>query len=140
MHASGKDTCDELRRFVLFADHQKHVKLAEQVDDVEAEASRQLREEEPSKHKKPIPKRKLSMAAKDMDWAEGLSITREEICAAYGISTIVAGGLKGATFSNYEMAMKAAWNDTLIPVGRSIASVLRPRAAASAQRSCRRRP
>ena len=66
----------------------------------------------------------LSMAAKDMDWAEGLSITREEICAAYGISTIVAGGLKGATFSNYEMAMKAAWNDTLIPIGASIADTL----------------
>jgi HK97 family phage portal protein len=68
--------------------------------------------------------KQLSMAAKDMDWAEGLSITREEICAAYGISTIVAGGLKGATFSNYEMAMKAAWNDTLIPMGRSIAAAL----------------
>jgi HK97 family phage portal protein len=66
----------------------------------------------------------LAMTSKDMDWVNGMDITREEICAAFGISTIVAGGLKGATFSNYEQAMKAAWEETLMPIGNRITNIL----------------
>jgi hypothetical protein len=64
------------------------------------------------------------MTAKDMDWLEGSKLSREEICAAFGVPPIVVGIFDHATYSNYDAAMLALWQDCLIPLGSKITNTI----------------
>jgi HK97 family phage portal protein len=68
--------------------------------------------------------KQLSQSMKDMDWLEGQKISREEICAIYGIPPNIVGILDRATFSNYEQAARSLWTEQLVPLGNRIAAKL----------------
>jgi HK97 family phage portal protein len=57
----------------------------------------------------------LSLTPQEVDFLETRKLTREEICAIYGVPPPVAGILERATYSNIETARDIWWQDTLIP-------------------------
>lgn len=65
-----------------------------------------------------------SHTMKDMDWLQGQKISREEIATAFGIPPNNIGILDKATYSNFEQSSKSLWEDTLIPLGDMVASVM----------------
>lgn len=66
----------------------------------------------------------LASTSKDMDWEAGQKLSREEICAAFGVPPNNAGILDKATYSNFEQSTKSLWEETLIPLGARIQDVL----------------
>lgn len=56
----------------------------------------------------------------ELDFIEGQKLTREEICAAFGVPPVLVGILDKASYSNYEQAEKTFWLDTIIPFLNSI--------------------
>lgn len=65
----------------------------------------------------------INQTMKDMDWLEGMKVSREEICAGYNVPPIIAGDFTHGTYSNYEEAAKQLWTGCLIPLGRRITDV-----------------
>lgn len=54
-------------------------------------------------------------------------LPEERICAAMGLNPMVLGlgsGLERSTYSNYEQAQQAAWEDGMIPLQRQLAEAL----------------
>lgn len=51
----------------------------------------------------------------DMDFLNQRKLNRIEICAAFGVPSQVVGDPEGQTYSNYEEAVKAFWQQTVIP-------------------------
>ena len=58
----------------------------------------------------------LGLAQKDMDFSALRRMTREEICAVFGVPPVLVGILDRATYSNYEEARKSFYEETVIPM------------------------
>lgn len=59
--------------------------------------------------------RQMGLSQKDMDFLNLRKMTREEICAVYGVPPVLVGILDRATYSNYEQARRSFWEETVIP-------------------------
>ena len=57
----------------------------------------------------------FGMSAVDMDFLEQRKLNREEILAGFGVPPNCVGILEHATYSNYEQALRALWENTIIP-------------------------
>lgn len=57
----------------------------------------------------------LSQSPKDMEYADGRRMARENECAAFGVPPVLAGIWDRATYSNMEEARPAFWTGTMIP-------------------------
>ena len=68
--------------------------------------------------------KQLSQSMKDLDWLEGQKLSREEICAIFGVPPNMVGILDRATFSNYDQAAKSLWTEQNMPLGNRIANKL----------------
>lgn len=69
----------------------------------------------------------LSFSPEQMNLAELRRIPEERVAAVLGISPMVIGfgaGLANSSFTNYETALTAAWNQNLIPTQRLMAADL----------------
>jgi len=58
----------------------------------------------------------LALSPVDVDFIETRKLSREEICAIYGMPLPVAGILDRATYNNISTAKSMWWDDTLIPL------------------------
>jgi hypothetical protein len=58
---------------------------------------------------------KMSETAVEMDFINSRRMTREEICAVFGVPPVLVGILDKATYSNYETAREVFYQDTIIP-------------------------
>lgn len=70
---------------------------------------------------------KVSYTPQEMDLGSIRRTPEERICAAMGINPMVLGlgsGLERSTYSNYERAQQAAWEDGMIPMLNSLAEIL----------------
>lgn len=68
--------------------------------------------------------KKISESMKDLEFIEGIKLSRESICAAFGVPPMMIGILDKATYSNYEQAVKILWIHTLIPKLRRLEQVI----------------
>lgn len=68
--------------------------------------------------------KQLSQSMKDLDWLDGSKLTREEICAGFGVAPPVVGILDHGTYQNVEQAERQTWSNTLRFVGDKITDVL----------------
>jgi HK97 family phage portal protein len=50
---------------------------------------------------------------KDVDWAEGRRMSREDVCAAFNVPPPVAGDFTRSTYSNYEEAVRDFWRGNI---------------------------
>lgn len=62
----------------------------------------------------------MSLSPMEMDWLNGKNLSAREICAAYGVPTQVVPIQGDQTFANYGQARMALWQDTVIPLAKSI--------------------
>lgn len=62
----------------------------------------------------------MALNAQEMDWLEGKNVSAREIAGAFGVPTQCIPIQGDQTFANYEQARLALWQDTVIPLGRSI--------------------
>ncbi|WP_339171470.1 phage portal protein [Anoxybacillus sp. FSL W8-1294] len=60
--------------------------------------------------------KEMSLSPKDMDFIELKKMSRLEICAAFGVPPEIVGDMEHATYSNYQEARKAFYQDTVIPI------------------------
>lgn len=60
--------------------------------------------------------KEMSLSPKDMDFIESKKLSRMEICAAFGVPPELVGDHEHATYSNYQEARKAFYQDTVIPI------------------------
>lgn len=58
----------------------------------------------------------MASSQKDLDWLEGMKLSREEIFGTYGIPLEILG-LGNTTFRNKEQAKKDLWEETMVPMG-----------------------
>ena len=64
---------------------------------------------------------------KDMDTSAITAVAETRICAVFGVPPILVGlqsGLESSTYSNYEQARSAFWDETVSPLARRIAAHL----------------
>ena len=64
---------------------------------------------------------------KDMDTSTMTRVTETRICAVFGVPPILLGleaGLEASTYSNYEQARSAFWDETISPLVRRIEKFL----------------
>ncbi|KKN37327.1 hypothetical protein LCGC14_0764700 [marine sediment metagenome] len=52
---------------------------------------------------------------RELEYIKGNMITREEICAAFGVPPLLVGILDKATYSNYKESVKVLYNLSIIP-------------------------
>lgn len=57
----------------------------------------------------------MAKSAVDLDFIDGRKLTREGICAGFGVPPVLVGILDRATYSNYENAVIVFWQFTIIP-------------------------
>jgi hypothetical protein len=62
--------------------------------------------------------------SKDIEYISGLKLNREEICAAFGVPTMMVGILDRATYSNYLQASKIFLSNTIIPKLKRVQAVV----------------
>ncbi len=63
---------------------------------------------------------------KDLDWPGFSAMTETRICAAFGVSPLLVGvrvGIEHSTYSNYEIARRALYQDTLVPFWKMLGAV-----------------
>jgi HK97 family phage portal protein len=58
----------------------------------------------------------MQMTPVEMDFIQSRKMTREEICAVFGVPPVLVGDLERATYSNYETARLVFWEDTIVPL------------------------
>jgi HK97 family phage portal protein len=58
---------------------------------------------------------KMSMSQVDLDFIEGKKLTREEICAAFGVPPPLVGIYDSATYNNVQSAERLFWEFTMVP-------------------------
>jgi HK97 family phage portal protein len=58
---------------------------------------------------------KFGLSPIDMDFLNQRKLNRIEICSAFGVPSQVVGDPEGQTYANYEEALKAFWENTVIP-------------------------
>nr|BDD45336.1 hypothetical protein 12 [Elusimicrobiota bacterium] len=52
---------------------------------------------------------------KDLEFIEGIKLSREDICACFGVPPVLVGILDRATYNNYSESLKIFWSNTIIP-------------------------
>jgi HK97 family phage portal protein len=57
----------------------------------------------------------MSMTPAEMDWLESRKLTRQEICAVFGVPLPMVGIYDDATLANIDTARRIFWADTVIP-------------------------
>jgi len=57
----------------------------------------------------------FGMSPTDMDFLNQRKLNRIEICSAFGVPSQVVGDPEGQTYANYSEAVKAFWQNTIIP-------------------------
>jgi HK97 family phage portal protein len=57
----------------------------------------------------------MSMTPAEMDWLESRKLTRQEICAVFGVPLPMVGIYDDATLANIDTARRIFWADTIIP-------------------------
>ncbi len=68
--------------------------------------------------------RPLLSSIKDLDFIEGKSLTREEICALYGVPPAQVGIFRYANYANSREQTRLFWVNTLIPKMRILRNTL----------------
>lgn len=58
----------------------------------------------------------MSLTPVEMDFINSRKMTREEICAAYGVPLPIAGVLEDATLANLDASRKVFWRETMVPL------------------------
>lgn len=58
----------------------------------------------------------FGMTPAEMSWIEGLNNSSREICMAFGVAPELVGDSRNKTYSNYQEARKALYQDTVIPL------------------------
>lgn len=57
----------------------------------------------------------LSQNQRDIEYAEGRRMSREEECAAFGVPPVLVGDMTRSTYNNYENAEPIFWQITMLP-------------------------
>lgn len=63
--------------------------------------------------------RRIGLDYNELAYADLRSLTQTQICSAFGVPPILIGakpGLDASTYSNYEQARRAFWEDTITPL------------------------
>ena len=68
--------------------------------------------------------RPLLQSVKDLDFIEGKNLTREEICALYGVPPALVGIFRYANYANSREQTRLFWLNTLVPKMRLFRNVL----------------
>ena len=68
--------------------------------------------------------KEMSLSPKEMDFQASKSMTRLEICSAFGVPPEIVGDHEHATYSNYQEARKGFYQDTVIPVLNKVVDVM----------------
>lgn len=92
--------------------------------DVRDELERQIREKFAGKHNAGRPLllsggmkwQQIGFSPADMDWTKLKSITRLQICTAFGVPPELLGDHEHATYSNYQEARKGFYHETVLPL------------------------
>lgn len=63
----------------------------------------------------------ISLSPADMDWLNGRKMTKREICQVYQVPPELIGDSESKTYSNYQEARKAFYQETVLP----LAAILR---------------
>ena len=58
----------------------------------------------------------MALSPKDMDMLNSKKLSRVEICAAFGVPPEVVGDKEHATYSNYQEARRALYEDAVLPM------------------------
>lgn len=58
----------------------------------------------------------IGLSPTDMDWVKLKSITRLQICTAFGVPPELLGDHEHATYSNYQEARKGFYHETILPL------------------------
>jgi len=66
----------------------------------------------------------ISQSMKDLEFIQGIKLSREEICIAFKVPPILIGILDNASYSNYEQAVKVFWVHCIIPKIKRIEQVI----------------
>lgn len=57
----------------------------------------------------------VGMTAEEMSWLEGVKLTAREISLVFGVPPEIVGDSTNKTYSNYQEARKAFWQETVLP-------------------------
>jgi HK97 family phage portal protein len=57
----------------------------------------------------------MALSPTDMDWLQGLKLSSREICSVFGVPPELIGDHENATYSNYQEARKAFYQETVLP-------------------------
>jgi hypothetical protein len=66
----------------------------------------------------------LIAGLQELEFIEGIKISREEICAAFNVPPCMVGILDKATYSNYQQAEDIFWKQTILPKLRRIKPII----------------
>ena len=58
----------------------------------------------------------MGLTAKEMDWLNGQKFTLRQICSIFGIPSELLGDSENKTYSNYQEARKALYEETILPL------------------------
>lgn len=58
----------------------------------------------------------MGLTAKEMDWLNGQKFTLRQICSIFGIPSELLGDSENKTYSNYQEARKALYEETVLPL------------------------
>lgn len=58
----------------------------------------------------------MSMVPKDLDWQNGQKQTMRQICAIFGVPSMLLGDTEATTYNNYQEARKALYEETVLPL------------------------
>lgn len=58
----------------------------------------------------------MSITPKDVDWLNGQKFTMRQICAIFGVASELLGDSENKTYSNYQEARKALYEETILPL------------------------
>jgi len=68
--------------------------------------------------------KEMSLSPREMDFASSKSLTRLEICSAFGVPPEIVGDHENATYSNYQEARKGFHQDTVLTVVNKVIDVM----------------
>ncbi len=69
----------------------------------------------------------LGVAPKDAEFLEQRRLSREEICAVFGVPPAVVGIYQYANYANAQLQRKLFWSDTILPKLQRLAGVINER-------------
>lgn len=69
----------------------------------------------------------MGLSPKDMDFIDSRKMTREEICAVFGVPPQLVGIQENSTYSNYAEARQSFYQDTVLPTLDKIVSTINQR-------------